>query len=101
MIVWEALLLVYRCLDVRLPEPPGGGGRLFHTLSDGELEDALGSFGCLPSLVDRLSEGQAALHPRSVTVDRCLESLTSMGEGLYWPSPSDVRGELDLLAPSG
>jgi len=41
------------------------------------------------------------MRQRWVAVDRCLDSLTAMGEGLYWPSPSDTRSELDRIAPSG
>src|SRR5438105_6965580 len=101
MIVWEALLMVYRCLDVRLPDGVGRHARLAHALSDGNLEEALSSFGCLPALVTRLSEGEAGMRQRSMTVERCLDSLSTMGEGLYWPSPSDTRAELDLLVPPG
>ena len=101
MIRWKALLLVYRCLDVRLSDGRKDQARFTHSLSGQEVEDGLGSFGHLPTLVVRLSEGEAGLDYELVSVDRCLDSLTSMGDGLYWPSPSDTRGELDRLAAPG
>ena len=99
MILWKALLLVYGCLDLRRSEPEVGKGRLL--LSEQEIEDGLRSFSSLPALVAGLSEGEAALRHQVVTVERCLDSLTAMGDGLRWPSPSDTRVELDLLAERG
>lgn len=97
MIVWQGLLLVYRRLDVRLP-----GGRHFrHSLSAAEVEDGVGPCREVPALVERLSAGEASLELQVVEVDRALDSLTAMGEGIYWPSPSDTRMELDRQAPAG
>ena len=98
MVVWKALLLAYRCLDVSLSR---GGDRFVHSLSDSEVDDALTSFAELPGLVDRLSGGEAGIRQEVVAADRCLDSLTLMGDGLYWPSPSDTRTELDRLARPG
>jgi hypothetical protein len=101
MIVWEALLLVYQCLDVRVSDALGESERIVLSLTQQEVDDALASFACLPALVSGLSDGQAGLHQRSAAAERCLDSLTPMGKGLYWPSPSDTRRELDRLAASG
>src|SRR5438445_9874533 len=101
MTVWKALLLVYRCLDVRVSPRGADQGRFVHSLSEQQVEDALSSFGQLPALVARLSDGEAGLSHEVVTAGRCLESLTVMGEDLYWPSPSDTSVELDRLAAPG
>ena len=101
MILWKALLLVYGCIDVRLSEGEEDPDRFVHSLSELEVEDALASFRHLPALVADLSGGEAGLRQRVVTVERCLDSLTLMDDGLYWPSPSDTRVELDREAAPG
>jgi hypothetical protein len=98
VVVWKALLLVYRCLDVGLS---GAGGRFVHSLSEPEVEDALRSFAELPGIVSRLSGGEAGLRHEVVAAGRCLDSLTLMGDGLYWPSPADTRAEVDRVAAPG
>jgi hypothetical protein len=95
--VWTGALLVYRCLDVRLPD----GRRFRHTLSEDEVGWGVEAFRGVPALVERLSAGEARFSAEVVALDRCLESLTAMGEGLYWPSPSDTRAQLDRLVPPG
>jgi hypothetical protein len=101
MMLWKAVLMVYRCVDVRLSDGRRDHARFVHSLSEQEVENALASFARLPALVARLSEGEAELDHDLVPVERCLDSLTPMGDGRYWPSPSDTRVELDRVAPPG
>ncbi len=100
MINWHALLLIYPRLEVRLP----GGWfrrRLFnHQLSEAEIQDALRSFACFPLLAQECSLGEITLSATVQRIARPLDSLTTMGAGIYWPSPSDTKPELDeLLLP--
>ena len=92
---WLALLLVYRRIDVRLPE------RFAHALSDEEVATGVESFLSFPPLARRLSGGEAVVEAEVANVDRALDSLTDMGERRWWPSPADTRPELDRLAPPG
>jgi hypothetical protein len=70
-------------------------------LSDAEVAAAVESFRQFPALATRLSAGEVAVEPDLVEAGRPLDSLTPMGEGIAWPSPSDTRLELDELAPAG
>ncbi len=97
MVTWDGLLLVYRQIEIRLP-----GRDLFRSAIDEEqLAAALENFAAVPDLVERLSAREATLRCEVVILERPLISLTSMGPGLWWPSPDDTRAELDRLAPPG
>jgi hypothetical protein len=96
MIYWNALLLVYRDIDVQL-----NGRRFAWTLSDQEVDDAVDSFFAFPPLVADLSSGEAGVAAQVVTVSRVLSSLSSIGDLSYWPAPEDTRAELDALSPKG
>jgi hypothetical protein len=93
MVTWRALLLVYRRIE--LP------GDFAHSLDDGEVALALDSFGRFPELATGLSGGEVAISHEVAHVERALDSLTDMGEGMRWPSPDDTRPELDRLASPG
>lgn len=92
---WRALLLICRRIEVREPV------RFDHSLSDAEVEEAVDSFGRFPDLAHRLSGGEVSVDQDVATADGAIQSLTSMGEGRYWPSPSDTRRALDELARPG
>ena len=96
MTVWNALLLVYEGLDVRL-----GRRRYRHALGEPEVAGALRSFDHFPPLAAGVSGGEAQVRAEVVRSERPLASLTEMGPNLYWPSPSDTRAELDSWAPAG
>src|SRR5262245_53685420 len=92
---WRALLIVYRRIDVREPVA------FAHVLSEAEVGAGVESFGEFPALAARLSAGEAVVETAVAEARRPLDSLTPMGEGIAWPSPSDTRAELDELAPPG
>jgi hypothetical protein len=101
MSIWKVLLLVYRRIDVRLPRRWIWRKRFAHELSEDELRDALNSFGAFPSLVEELSNGEATVMPRTEIIEKALSSVTADDETSFWPSPDDMRTELDALAPTG
>jgi len=125
MKLWRSLLLVYRELDVRLllgrdllvgrdsVEPMGNYGSVerrsteterqtfHHILSEREIADALDSFAGFPQLVFGLTKGAANIEPGIVKVDQALKSLTRESQTRFWPSPDDVRSDLDQFAPAG
>src|SRR5207247_1751826 len=92
---WRALLIVYRRIAVREPVP------FAHSLSHGEVADGVDAFQRFPALAARLSGGEAVVDVARADAARALDSLTPMGDGIAWPSPSDTRAELDELAPPG
>lgn len=96
MSIWNAVLLVYEGLDVRL-----GWRRFRHVLGDADVAPALRSFDAFPALAAEVSGGEAQVRSQVVRADRPLTSLTEMGSGLHWPSPSDTGRELDRWAPPG
>jgi hypothetical protein len=96
-VVFSSLLLIYDSIDVRL------GDRLnhfAHILTDQEVDDAVGSFEKFPSLVEDLTSGRASIRCEIHRIDRPLTSLTRMNNKTYWPSPTDTREEIELLAVS-
>lgn len=93
MITWRALLLVFAAIDLR--------GEFRHTLSDAEVAAGVDSFRRFPALATELSGGEVGVTYEVAHVDRPLFTLTPMGEDMRWPSPTDVRPELDRLAPAG
>jgi hypothetical protein len=72
-----------------------------HALPDREVEDGISSFRHLPSLVEDLTSGRATIRYKIHQVERGLTSLTQMNGGMHWPSPTDTREEIDLLAAPG
>ncbi len=101
MVNWRAILLIYPETNVRLP---GNWFRRksFHLqLSDRDIADALTSFSQFPALAHDCSQGEVTLTTTVTHIARPLHSLTEMGEGIYWPSPTDTRPELDEFVPAG
>ena len=96
MAVWNAVLLVYEALDVRL-----GWRRFRHALGDTDVAAALRSFDAFPGLAAEVLGGEARVRSEVLRAERPLTSLTGMGGGMHWPSPSDTRPELDRWAPAG
>ena len=131
MKIWKTLLLVYRELDVRLPirrgflverdsveplkrgsahstssgqaehRPTKTGTRFHHVASDHEIADALDSFTGFPALVSELTNGRAGIEYEIVRPDHALTSLSCESPSRFWPSPDDIRSDLDEFAPSG
>jgi hypothetical protein len=97
---WKTLLLVYRELDVRL-RVDHRQQRFHHLVSERELEDALVSFGGFPKLVSELTDGKASIDYEIVRIDRALTSLTRESPKRFWPSPEDVRADLNEFGPAG
>ena len=98
--IWRTALLVYRELDVVLRVD--GSERHFHQLaSDQELVDALDSFRRFPHLVSKLTGGRAGIEYEIVRPDHPLASLTRESPSRFWPSPDDIRSDLDSFVPPG
>jgi len=95
VVTWRALLVVYRRIRVGAPVP------FEHVLPDVDVAEGVDSFRHFPALATRLSGGEVAVEIVLAGADRPLDSLTPMGEGIVWPSPTDTRPELDELAPAG
>jgi hypothetical protein len=93
VVVWRALLLVYRSIAL-----PGG---FTHALSDGEVALGLASFERFPGLATELSGGEVGVACEVAEAGRPLTTLTPMGDDMRWPSPDDTRPELTRLAPPG
>lgn len=93
MVVWSALLLIYRSIALR--------GDFSHALSDDEVTVGLDSFGRFPGLASDLADGEVGVTCEVVEAGRPLSSLTPMGDDMRWPSPDDTRPELARLAPPG
>lgn len=101
MAIWKAILLVYQSISVTYHAGWWRPKQFAYTLSQNEVNDGVNSFQQFASLVKDLSNGEAELGYEIVHADRCLDSLTSMGSGCFWPSPDDTRRELDQFAPAG
>ena len=101
MKIWRSLLLVYDAIDVQIRNWSGSRQRFIHSLTDSEVRDGVSSFQQFPTLVEELTSRRASVQYEIYRVERRLTSLTQMGEGMYWPSPTDTREEIDRLAPVG
>ncbi len=99
--IWRSLLLIYGAIDVRLRFQRGSSQPFIHFLTDTEVSDGVSSFQAFPSLVEELTSGRASVRYDIHRAERCLTSLTHMSEGMYWPSPTDTREEIDRLAAPG
>lgn len=95
MACWHSLLLVYPRLEVRLPKDFGFSKRFVHELSSHEIEEGVASFRCFPALVNDLPDHQAGIEYDIVTTGRPLTTLSPLGEGSWWPSPTDVQPEME------
>jgi hypothetical protein len=101
MKIWRSLLLVYDAIDVQIWNRAGDSQRFVHSLTDREVRDGVNSFQEFPKLVEELTSRRASVRYEIHRVERCLTSLTEMGQGMYWPSPDDTREEIDRLAAVG
>jgi hypothetical protein len=107
--IWKTLLLAYRELDVLLLVGRGLVGRdsveprrhFHHVASERELADAIDSFRGFPQLVRELTNGAAGIEYEIVRAEHALSSLTHESASRFWPSPDDIRSDLDEFAPSG
>ena len=94
MILWRSLLLIYPRIDVRLPKPFGFSQRFVHEMPPAEIKDAVDSFRHFPALVNDLTHNEAGVEYNIITCERTLSTLSSMENGCWWPSPTDVQPEL-------
>ena len=95
MTSWHCLLLVYTRLEVRMPKGFWSSQRFIHELPPHETEEAITSFQCFPALVNDLTENQAGVEYDIVTCERPLTTLSRLGKGSWWPSPTDVLPEME------
>jgi len=89
----------YRCVERRTTETHRQ--RFHHIAGEREIADALDSFAGFPQLVFELTKGAAKIEPVVIKVDQALNSLTRESETRFWPSPDNVRSDLDRFAPAG
>lgn len=114
MKTWKTLLLIYRELDVSLRvrreskhdasadgRLGNAGGRFHHFATEPEITDALDSFAGFPKLVRELTNDRARIEEEIVHVDHALISLTRESSARFWPSPEDVRAELNQFGSAG
>ena len=116
MKIWKTLLLVYRELDVCLPVERDSVGatksgsarrhkktseRFHHVASKSEITDALDSFAGFPNLVSELTDGRAGIEYEIVRPSHALTSLTLESPSRFWPSPDDIRSDLNEFASPG
>jgi hypothetical protein len=101
MKIWRSLLLVYDTIDVLIRHRKGRSHRFTHSLPDPEVRDGVDSFQQFPKLVEELTSGKASVRYEIHRVERCLASLTQLGDDMYWPSPTDVREAIDRNAVAG
>lgn len=103
MTTWRALLLIYPELEVRLPL--GGIRRtpFRHALDDAEIAIGRGSFAAFPPLVAELTDGNVNVAEEVQIAERPLRSLSALNRQhhQFWPSPDDVREELEQFAGEG
>jgi hypothetical protein len=110
--IWKTLLLVYRELDVRLPVERGfvearklcssdAPTHFHHVATERELADAIDSFRGFPQLARELTNAAAVIEYEIGRSDHALTSLTRESSSRFWPSPDDIRSDLDELAPFG
>lgn len=98
---WHVLCLAFKSIDAEFIDPAGARRIMAYTMSDGEMEKAKYSFRRYPALAEECSAGLADIVYDIVDIERPINSLTAMGDGGYWVSPCDVKGELDEYAPPG
>jgi hypothetical protein len=99
--VWNALLIVYCELNVRLRYGRWRRRPFRHVATRPEIIYAVESFRAFPQLVAELTAGATQVEHRIVEVDAALRSLTKERGPFFWPSPDDTRRELDKFAPAG
>ena len=95
MITWRCLLLIYPHIDVRVPKGFGFSRQFVHELPPHEIAGAVDSFRCFPALVNDLTNNQAEIEHDIVTCQRTLSTLSRLGKGTWWPSPTDTQPEMD------
>lgn len=103
MVTWRALLLIYPRLDVRLRLANWRSMHFAHNLTETELRAGVRSFEAFPPLATELTSGRIAVEPTIQTADRILDTLSLESESpkSFWPSPHDIREELQRFAPVG
>src|SRR5437899_2592185 len=109
---WRSLLIVYRELDVHLPVRRGSveprrlrsseaQTHFHHVATERELADGIDSFRGFPQLARELTNGTAVIEYEIVRPDHALTSLTRESSSRFWPSPDDIRSDLDEFARPG
>ncbi|HEX4946659.1 MAG TPA: hypothetical protein VFZ34_08355 [Blastocatellia bacterium] len=101
MITWRAILVIYTETKVRLGSSWFAPKKFQYRLEANEISDALESFQHFPALARECSQGEVTLETTFAPSPHPLMSVTVMGEGIYWPSPTDTKPALDALAPPG
>jgi hypothetical protein len=101
MVNWRAILLIYDQINVRLPSGWFSKQTFQAQLSPAEIADALASFQHFPALAHECSQGEVTVTTQVAHIARPLDSLTEMGEGLYWPALTDTKPELNEFVPPG
>lgn len=101
MVNWHAILLIYSEINVSFGDNWFLRNRFSATLTDREISDAIESFRHFPALAQECSNGEVTLTTAIEHIARPIQSLTEMGERIYWPSPTDTKPELDQFVQTG
>jgi hypothetical protein len=101
MVEWKAILMIYPAIDVSLPLGWLRNKEFKHQLNQSEVDDALEAWKHFPDLAYECSEGEATIITDTVYIERTLNSLTAMGDKIYWPSPADTKPEIDRIVKPG
>ncbi|MDQ3856040.1 MAG: hypothetical protein M3281_06550 [Chloroflexota bacterium] len=98
---WRTLVLIYTRTDAAYQEG-GYTKRLLTSMTWTEMDTARTVVRKMPVHVYSWSDGLAAQNMTvKVISDHKLRTLTQRADGTYWVSPSDIRSDLDRLAPRG
>ena len=97
MVEWKAILMIYPAIEVSLPLSWLRKKKFKHQLTQEEVDDALAAWQHFPALAEECSQGEVTVKIDTTYIDRTINSLTEMGEKIYWPSPVDTKPELDRI----
>ncbi len=101
MVEWKAILMIYPSIEVGLPLGWLRNKDFKHQLQQAEVDDALEAWKHFPELAHECSEGEVTITTDTVYIERSLNSLTAMGDKIYWPSPIDTKPEIDRIVTPG
>lgn len=101
MVNWHAILLIYLEINVSFGGNWFSRNRFRAKLTNRDISDAIESFRHFPALASECSNGEVSLTTTIQHIARPIQSLTEMGERIYWPSPTDTKLELDQFVLPG
>ena len=95
MSTWKTLLLLYDRIDVVYNDRQYKRTHFEYAMTSQEIMEGMESFRQFPHLVENLTDGAATIECDAVRAAEPLASVSNVREHQFWPSPVDVRGELE------